>query len=495
MIDMGHFDIAEDPNNTAGLSEDPYFRMARGRWPHQMQVNIDDNSSRIWPSLGCGIGGSSLLYAAALSRLEPQDLAARVMPSGETVEWPISYDELAPHYAELERLFKVNGTMDPLSPHSQDQLLAPPAMGECDRHFFQQMRQAGLHPYRLHNAIEYQEGCTECGGHFCPRACKGDARNRLVIPAMADGNLFILERSRAVRLIADGSVISGAEVEHEGQHVTVNATSVALAAGALSTPALLQRSVSEAWPNGIGNQHDQVGRNLMFHASDFICMWPRRKLPRNGPGRSIALRDFYQVDADKFGEFQSMGLSAGYPEILTYLHQLFDMSPLKKIQPLKHLLRIPAYIGARLFDDASVFTTIVEDFPYADNRVQADAHSPTGFSIHYRVASELRSRVKRMRGLLQDSLPSLRIMVVNRDVTLNYGHACGTCRAGTDPQSSVVDRNCQVHGTQNLYIVDGSFMPTSGGTNPSLTIAANAMRVGALIASAQDHPIQRNTGS
>lgn len=478
LIDMGHFDISDDPHNTAGLSEDASFRMARGRWPYKMKADVDDKASTIWPTLGCGFGGSSLLYAAALNRLEPQDMSSRTMPSGESVCWPFAFEDLEPHYAELESLFRVNGTADPLSRSSAD-LLPPPAMGERDRHFFEQMNEAGLNPYRSHNAIEYLEGCSECSGHFCPRACKGDARNRLIIPAMAGGNLFILQRCKALRLIANGAAIIGAEVECEDERVTIEAVAIALAAGALNTPALLLRSVCKHWPQGIGNQHDQVGRNLMFHASDFICIWPRRKVSRDGPGRSIALRDFYQVGSDKMGEVQSMGLGAGYAEILTYLHQRFDMSPLKHIPLLRHLLRIPAFLGARLFDDASVFATIVEDFPYPENRVREDPESATGFSIHYRVAPELRERVKRLRHMLKQRLPALRIMVVNREVTLNYGHACGTCRAGTDPRSSVVDSNCKVHDTDNLYIVDGSFMPTSGGTNPSLTIAANGMRVGA----------------
>jgi choline dehydrogenase-like flavoprotein len=71
-------------------------------------------------------------------------------------------------------------------------------------------------------------------------------------------------------------------------------------------------------------------------------------------------------------------------------------------------------------------------------------------------------------------------------VSLNYGHPCGTCRAGDDPATSVLDRNCKAHGIDNLYIVDSSFMPTSGGTNPSLTIAANALRVADNIAKQLD---------
>jgi choline dehydrogenase-like flavoprotein len=67
---------------------------------------------------------------------------------------------------------------------------------------------------------------------------------------------------------------------------------------------------------------------------------------------------------------------------------------------------------------------------------------------------------------------------------VDLGHPTGTCRFGTDPTKSVLDVNCRVHGLDNVYVVDGSFMPSSGGTNPSLTIAANALRVGEVIGEA-----------
>ena len=61
---------------------------------------------------------------------------------------------------------------------------------------------------------------------------------------------------------------------------------------------------------------------------------------------------------------------------------------------------------------------------------------------------------------------------------INFGHPTGTCRFGQDPTTSVLDPSCRSHEVKNLYVVDGSFMPSCGGTNPGLTIAANALRVG-----------------
>ena len=68
-------------------------------------------------------------------------------------------------------------------------------------------------------------------------------------------------------------------------------------------------------------------------------------------------------------------------------------------------------------------------------------------------------------------------MGISSELTMNYGHPCGTCRFGDDPSMSVLDRHCKAHDLDNLFVVDSSFMPRSGAVNPSLTIAANALRV------------------
>ena len=462
--------------------EDPMERLQNGLWPDQLEMTIDNRSMTTHPTLGCGIGGSTLLYAASLGRLEATDFEPRTVANGELRDWPFTYAELEPYYLETERLFEVSGTCDPLNRCSKYSLLDPPAMGNRDRHIFDSMRSAGLHPYRIHNAIRYTDNCDECAGRVCITDCKGDAKNRLAKPAMASGRVLGLYQTDAVSVEATANRATGLKVTCAGREAVLRGRAIVLCAGSLATPALLQRSVSETWRNGVGNHHDLVGRNLMFHASDFVAVWPRANARRSGPSRTIALRDFYQVDDQKLGEFQSMGLEAGYGEILTFLHQRFDQSPLHRLPILRELLRIPAFVGSKLFREASVFTTIVEDDPYLDNRVILAPGAPSGFKVEYQTPGELKDRVLLMRRMLKDRLKNLRLLVINQDVALNFGHACGTCRAGSDPATSVVDKDCRVHDISNLYVADGSFMPTSGGTNPSLTIAANALRVADAIA-------------
>ncbi|MCR9258134.1 MAG: GMC family oxidoreductase [Pseudomonadaceae bacterium] len=459
-------------------ADDEDWRFRYGQWPKKTKLTIDGRSSEAWPSMGCGLGGSTNLYAAALSRFEASDFLSKESSGSYTESWPFDYQDLEPYYLEAEELFEINGTQDPLDNLSRYELRDPPPMGPRDQHYFDCLKSTGLNPYRIHNAIRYVDSCQECVGNICERACKGDARNRLIEPALRTGCLTILETTEALSVDASRSQASGVRVRKDGVESIVHGHIVVLAAGSLVTPILLRNSISPDWRQGIGNDFDQVGRKLMFHATDFIAVWPRKKIQHSGPSRTIAFRDFYLCGEDKLGEVQSMGMSAGYGEILTFLHQQFDQSIFSKIPFIRSLLRVPAFVASKMFSDAAVFATIVEDLPYAENRVVSDPDSPSGFRVEYAIAPELRRRVIRMRDLVKGKLRDLRVLVVNSDVTLNLGHACGTCAVGSDPETSVLDSNCLVHGMKNLYVVDASFMKTSGGTNPSLTIAANALRVG-----------------
>ncbi|PCK08880.1 MAG: glucose-methanol-choline oxidoreductase [Alteromonadaceae bacterium] len=460
----------EDPN--------PQSRLDSAIWPTKLHAKIDNKSIDIWPPLGCGLGGSTLLYASALQRLRSADLEDQISPSGQKMHWPFSYSDLIPYYEKAEKMFSVRGTNDPLD-HSLDaDLDPPPAMCERDRHFFQAFQQAGLHPYRLHVGIRYSKpDCGECGGNICVTNCKRDAFNSAIAQGLDSGNLFVLDNTEVLSLDADSKRVNHILVKREAQEAKLSATIVTLSAGSFFSPILLLRSKNSHWPQGLANSSGLVGKNLMFHAGNFIAFWPNGKFSKAGPNKTIAVRDFHRVDGMRLGELQSTGLSAGYGIVRFAIGQLFDHSPLRKLTPLRQLIRIPAYIASKIYGEASVFTTIVEDYPYEDNCVVIDDDKPSGMRFEYHVRKELKERVVSMRKLVRKRLKSLRSISMSPGVSLNYGHPCGTCKAGDDPKTSVLDKNCKAHDLNNLYVVDGSFMPSSGCSNPSLTIAANALRV------------------
>jgi choline dehydrogenase-like flavoprotein len=104
-----------------------------------------------------------------------------------------------------------------------------------------------------------------------------------------------------------------------------------------------------------------------------------------------------------------------------------------------------------------------------------------GISFTYTITEDLRRRAGALREAFTRHVRPWRAVPLSPTLSMNYGHPIGTCRFGDDPASSVLDRDCRAHDLENLYVVDGSFMPRSGAINPSLTIAANALRVAAQI--------------
>ncbi len=455
----------------------PEERLKSGKWPTKVTACIDNQKSEIWAPLGCGAGGSSLLYAAALQRLRPEDLKEQPLPDGSTIKWPFDYEELDPYYQQAEKLFSVCGTTDPLESGNPSALLPPPAMCEVDQYFFQQFQAAGLHPHRLHVGIKYDNPCAECGGHICQKSCKQDANNACLQPALQTENLSLIEAAEVIKLNADSDKVTSVTIKCNDNEYKITANIFVLAAGAYFSPVILQNSKNNYWPDGLANQSGLVGRNLMFHASDFIALWPKYKLSRQGPKKTIALRDYYRFDNKNLGEFQSTGLAAGYGNIVYALRLMFDQSMFKKLSFLRHFLRFPAYIAAKFLGEATIYTTIVEDYPYKDNRIVADKSTPSGMRFEYQIHDEFKERVLFFKHIIQKRLSNIRSFPMATGINLNYGHPCGTCKAGEDAKNSVVDKDCKAHGLNNLYIADASFMPTSGGTNPSLTIAANALRV------------------
>ena len=205
------------------------------------------------------------------------------------------------------------------------------------------------------------------------------------------------------------------------------------------------------------------------------------KYPNQSAGKTIGIRDFYIYEGQKLGQLQSMGIDIEFGYILYFLRNKFDQSWMGKLPVLnklmRQLLRIPALVAVHLFKDACVYSSVIEDYPYHDNCVIYDSDKPSNICIHYKVRQELKNRVKTFRRLVKSKIKSKLIIILNGELLLNYGHPCGTCRAGHDPSDSVIDSHGKLHGMSNLYICDASFMPTSGGTNPSLTIVANALRL------------------
>lgn len=451
------------------------------------QISVGDGAQTIsFHAHGGAPGGTSTIYGAALERFRRIDFAPPPIGSAGAASlangWPLDYDEFCHYYIKAEKLFGICGTRDPLDPDDNSTLNAPLALSELDQYFFQSFNNAGLHPYRGHVGMRYDRDCLECVHTLCPRNCKSDAATIALKPALVRHGANIMLGCEVREVRADRQLIRNIIARFEGQTLEIQARVVVLGAGAIWTPLLLLRSTSPYWPRGIGNGADLVGRGVMFHVSDIYLLPAKRRRRQTVPRKALCLRDFYLFDGQKLGSFQSVGSKVWRGDIRGFLWDWINRNfKIMNLMPnfMFSMLTIILFIR---FRSHAIFATIVEDFPYLENRLVLDAAEPSGLRIEYRKSRELISRVFLMRKLISKHLCRLKPFLPSEEVRLNLGHLCGTCRLGSDRATSVLDPNNKVWDTDNLYVVDASFFPTSAGVNPGLTIAANALRVGDVIA-------------
>ncbi|MBV2359557.1 GMC family oxidoreductase [Thalassococcus sp. CAU 1522] len=464
---------------THGLSEIsvPEARRTRGLWPDKLHVTLDGADSAFYAPLGAGLGGSSVFYAATLERPERHDLDDLPDHPHPTGGWPVGFDAFLPHFDAAARLYRVYGTPDPLSTEHSLPLRDPPRLTATESALMDSLTASGLHPYHAHTAIERVPGCRNCLGTKCPETCKMDGRSAGVEPALATGNATLMTDTQALRLLGRADRVEGIEIRRGGETRVLRAKRYVLAAGALGSPRLLLASASEAWPMGAANRSGLVGRNLMFHVNEMFALWPRRGTPDDGPTKAISLRDFYHRHGQRLGTVQAMGIRASYGETVFYLSRMIDRSWLKHTPGTRQAVRAVAAASQLLFGHAQIFVGLMEDLPYPENRVQYDATQPDKLAVTYTIHKELHDRRRAFRKAIGRALRGHRHLMLSLAPELNYGHPCGTLRFGHDPDASVLDAHCRAHDLTNLWVADASFLPSSMGVNPSLTIAANALRV------------------
>jgi choline dehydrogenase-like flavoprotein len=467
----------------ARSAEAYYDALARaGRSTDEIEDISGRFAKRFVPFIGSGTGGSSALYGMVCERFFARDFTPRQNfrdPGDSTVPdaWPVSYDEMRPWYTEAEKLLGVRGQPDPLRPEAAEVgLPAAPPFSTDNQPLVDYLAGRGLHPYHLPMACDYADGCTTCQTYLCDRSCKNDSARNGVLPAITEHGARLLTECRVMRLDADRTQVREVICQHPSGMLNLKGKVVVLAAGALATPVLLLNSRSGDWPRGLANGSDWVGRNFMRHLLEPIEIWPQHDSKITAPNKEIGLNDFYFWEGQKYGTVQSFGA----------------------IPPMEWLTNRPGWRGRalrltspavrriyeRFFTGGLVLAAMMEDLPYLDNRVLPSERSSSDgrqrLRIQYRLhASEIERRAGFLRHLKAILAPFRKATLGSGKDNANLGHVCGTCRFGADPKTSVLDPHNRAHEVDNLYAVDSSFFPSSAGLNPSLTVAANALRVAA----------------
>ncbi|WP_082652604.1 GMC family oxidoreductase [Aureimonas sp. AU12] len=431
----------------------------------------DKNGELFSPGTYYYVGGNSKFFGAATVRFRQEDFEDLQHEDGVAPAWPVRYADFEPYYARAERLMGTHGEagIDPIEPPRSGPMPYPAIGHEPEIAVFERkLRAKGLHPFPLPIAIDYHDGgacarCATCDGFACKIGAKGDAEVRLINPALAKGGVTLITETYVRRILTDpsGRQAVGVEIEHGGEVRTIAAKIVVSSAGAINSSALLLRSANDKHPRGLGNNtSDQLGRNYMAHNNTaMMAVSPFRK-NRVVFQKSMAINDYYLANAERpypLGNIQGLGkLQAGM------------LTASAKWAP-------ESLMG--LFAERSVdWWLMSEDLPDPENRVTVDPDGKIRLSY---TANNLKAHGELVKVWSRQmrSLGYPIIITQKMDIKVSM-HQCGTARFGTDPATSVLDTNCKVWDVDNLYVVDASFLPSSTGFNPSLTIVAQALRTG-----------------
>lgn len=421
------------------------------------------------PGVHYFVGGNTKVYGAALPRLRRQDFGAVEHEGGVSPAWPISYDDLEPYYRRAEEIYMVHGATgeDPTEPSRSGPFPFPAMPHEAAITYLgQRLRDQGLHPFHLPMGVDLRDGgrcirCKTCDGFPCKVLAKGEADICCVRPAIAHPNVTLWVRTKAMRVLTDGSGrrATGIEVEKDGQKQVVSAGRYVISCGAVNSAALLLRSANGMHPNGLANGSGLVGRNYMVHNNTALMAIAPMRVNPTVFQKTMAVNDFYFRGPDfayPMGNAQMLGkLQAGM---------------LTAAKPL-----VPRPMLQAMADRSVDWWVMSEDLPDPENRITLG--SDGRIIVHWRPNNLVAHNklIAACRRMMQEA--GYPVVLVERMGIETNSHQCGTARFGADPATSVLDPHCRTHEVENLYVVDSSFFPSSAAMNPALTITAQALRV------------------
>lgn len=449
---------------------------------------------------GYQVGGRSLTWGRQCYRLSDLDFEANAK-DGHGVDWPIRYKDIAPWYEYVETFAGISGQAEGL-PHLPDGQFLPPMELNClEQHVRDQLKKKYndrcLTIARVANLTKGWNGRIPCQyRNLCHRGCPYGgyfSSNAATLPAaMATGNLTLRPFSTVTEILYDkqSKKASGVRIidtetletiEYQARIIFLNASTIASAA-------ILLKSVSDAFPNGLGNSNDLVGRHLMDH-----------HFKVGGMGEYNGFKDAYYSgrrpagiyiprfrnlnDATKRNDYVRGFGYQGYAEREAWMDNFKldghgDQFKKELTSPGKWVMWLGAW---------------GEMLPYATNRVTLDPHAKDKWGqplvrINFAIGDNEKSMRKDMRDSAVEMLENSGFVNVS-GFDYNYVggecvHEMGTARMGNDPKTSVLNKWNQLHEVKNVFITDGSSMTSSATQNPSLTYMA-------LTARACDYAVQQ----
>jgi choline dehydrogenase-like flavoprotein len=409
------------------------------------------------------VGGNTKFYGAVLLRYRAEDFRPIAHAEGTTPGWPFGYDELEPWYARAEALYRVRGALggDPTEPPHSAPYPFPPVPDEpAIAAVRARLTRVGLHPSSLPLGVDIdawlKRAPTPWDAFPDARTGKMDAETCGLAAALAHPNVTLQTGALVERLILapDGRRIEGVAYRSGGESRTLEAKLVVLSAGAVKSTELLLRSSER----GVANRSDMVGRHFMNHNLSAVIAIDPRVVNDSVYQKTLTVDDFYLDDGrggPPLGNIQLLGRVSG--------------AILKA-----ELKSIPEFLLNWVSRHSVDWLAMSEDLPNPDSRVTLDGAGlrldwrRSNWTSHLALVARLKERLRAA------GYPIVLSRAFDRRTP---SHQCGTVRIGADASNSPLDPFCRAWDHPNLFVVDASFLPTSAAVNPSLTIAAQALRV------------------
>ena len=423
---------------------------------------------------GRGVGGSMIHYAGYTPRFHPSDFRTFTQ-NGVGADWPIGYGDLRSYYQEIEEELPVAGEKWPWGdPHTYP--YRPHPVGGNGELFLRGADKLGIAakvgPVAIVNGrFGNRPHCIYRG--FCLQGCKVNAKASPLITHIPDA----LAHGAEVRPDCMVTYIevdertgraTGVHYVRDGVPRFQKARMVAIAGYSIETPRLLLNSASKRFPDGLCNDFDQVGRYLMVQgAPQTAGRFDAEVRMYKSPPPEVSSEDFYETDPAK--PYQR-GFS------------IQTVSPL----PITWAEHIAAqgHWGAALREYMSDYVhwsclgALCEFLPQPGNRVtlaeETDRHGLPVANFSYSQCENDTRLMKAAQSVMEDILHAAgadEVITIGR-----YAHLVGGARMAAGEQHGVVDPSCRTFAVPNLYITDGSVLPTQGSANPALTIMAVTAR-------------------
>lgn len=428
-------------------------------------VDLGQSSARLY--MGGVLGGGTAVFGGAMLRPSSDDFHpgryySRHL-SREQWDWPISYDQLSPFYDQAELLYRLAASAEesygPLHPPTSNLTQEPIPLAAVNQRLIASNQDHGLRPFRLPLAIDGSlcDRCPRCAGYPCPTGARRSAE-QILKETVERHRLRIVTNAEVeqIRIGPDAKVESVLVRDRDRDTLRpLRAKTFALAAGAIGSAAILLRS-------NIGGRH--VGRNYMLHYSPIVVgIFPGKTGADADFVKQVGFADYYFGTSDVA---EKMGLVQSLP------------APGPLMLAKSGLRCCPKIVLDAARKRMLPLAGIVEDLPDAANRVTIGRGGTISLSHRFTAFDQHRGRElgARMREILRRA-GAVYCSVRNFPSREHVAHQCGTLRFGSDRKHAVVDPDCRSFDHPNLFVVDGSVLPTSLGVGPSLTIVANALRV------------------